>query len=84
MGGALGLALGAALPSVDAALELGKMVTMVFIIFGGLFFDDGALPAALRWLPAVSPVKRAWEALVSNEFAGLVFEVQSRSLSLSI
>ena len=35
VGSALGLALGALMPSVDAALEAGKMLTMMGIIFGG-------------------------------------------------
>jgi len=74
VGSALGLFLGALMPSVDAALELGKMLTMVSIIFGGLYFNESTLPHALRWVPRVSPVKRAFEGLAANEFRGLVFE----------
>jgi len=74
VGGALGLALGAALPSVDAALEIGKVLTMVFIIFGGLYFDLSTLPHWLQPLSALSPVKHAWDGFVANEFSGLVFE----------
>jgi hypothetical protein len=72
VGSALGLFLGALMPSVDAALELGKVVTMVGVIFGGLYFDEATLPGWLRWVGACSPVKRAWEGLVANEFQGLV------------
>eukprot|EP00618_Florenciella_parvula_P037462 CAMPEP_0119525604 /NCGR_PEP_ID=MMETSP1344-20130328/40364_1 /TAXON_ID=236787 /ORGANISM="Florenciella parvula, Strain CCMP2471" /LENGTH=144 /DNA_ID=CAMNT_0007564413 /DNA_START=103 /DNA_END=533 /DNA_ORIENTATION=+ len=59
VGSTMGVALGVMLPSVDMALEIGKMLTMVMIIFGGLYFDVETLPSALRWLPAASPVKRA-------------------------
>jgi hypothetical protein len=50
------------------------MLTMVSIIFGGLYFDETTLPAPLRWLPAASPVKRTWEGLVANEFADFAFD----------
>ena len=47
---------------------------MVFIIFGGLYFDLSTLPTWLRPLSSLSPVKLAWDGFVANEFAGLTFE----------
>jgi hypothetical protein len=77
VGSALGLLLGVVMPSVDSALEIGKVITMVTIIFGGLYFDVSTLPWFLQLLPLLSPVKICWEGLVVNEFQYLEFDDDS-------
>ncbi len=53
-GSALGMCVGALSPSLELAMEIGKAVMMTFTIFGGLYFDESTLPAALSWLPRAS------------------------------
>ena len=53
-GSALGMCVGALAPSLELAMEIGKAVMMTFTIFGGLYFDESTLPAALSWLPRAS------------------------------
>jgi hypothetical protein len=79
VGSALGLLLGVVMPSVDSALEIGKVITMVTIIFGGLYFDVSTLPWFLQLLPLMSPVKICWEGLVVNEFQYLEFDDDNSS-----
>lgn len=71
---ALGLAVGAAAPSTEAALAIGPAVILVSIVFGGLFVNEASTPAALRWLPHTSLIKQAFSGMCVNEFAGLTFE----------
>jgi ABC-type multidrug transport system permease subunit len=71
---ALGLAVGAAAPTADAALALGPAVMVVFIVFGGVYVNQANVPAVLRWVPRASLIKHAFEGLAVNEFAGLTFD----------
>jgi len=73
---ALGLTVGAVAPSVDFAMALGPMVMVIFIVFGGFYVNADTIPAPLRWLPNVSLIKWAFEALTINDFAGLKFETK--------
>ncbi|KAF8057645.1 FUM1 [Scenedesmus sp. PABB004] len=72
---ALGLAVGAAAPSTDAAVAIGPAVMLVWIIFGGYYANPENIPRALRWLPQASLIKHAFEALCINEFGGLEFDL---------
>jgi ABC-type multidrug transport system permease subunit len=65
---ALGLAVGAAAPSTEAALAIGPAVILVSIVFGGLFVNEKSVPRALRWVPATSLIKHAFEGACINEF----------------
>ena len=71
---ALGLAVGAAAPSTEAALAIGPAVILISIVFGGLFINEASTPRALRWLPHTSLIKQAFSGMCVNEFAGLAFE----------
>ena len=46
---ALGMAVGAAAPSTEAALVLGPAVVLVFIVFGGLYTNIDDMPGYLKW-----------------------------------
>ena len=70
----LGLAVGAAAPSADAAAALGPAVMVVFIVFGGYYVNPKSVPRPLRWLPRASLIKHAFEGLAVTEFRGLQFE----------
>ena len=70
----MGLAVGAAAPSADAAMAIGPAVTVIFIVFGGVYVSGGGVPRWLRWVPRASFIKHAFEGLVVNEFEGMRFE----------
>jgi hypothetical protein len=55
---ALGLAVGAAAPSTEAALAIGPAVILVSIVFGGLFVNEQDVPAWLAWVPNTSLIKQ--------------------------
>lgn len=67
---ALGLAVGAAAPSTEAALAIGPAVILVSIVFGGLFVNESSVPRALKWLPAASLIKQSFAGMCINEFKG--------------
>lgn len=71
---ALGLAVGAAAPSADAALALGPAVMVVFIVFGGVYVNAASVPRVLRWVPRASLIKHAFEGLAVGEFDGATFD----------
>ncbi|PSC72649.1 ABC transporter G family member 7 isoform A [Micractinium conductrix] len=75
---ALGLAVGAAAPSTEAALAIGPAVILVSIVFGGLFVNEANVPGPLKWLPAASLIKQAFEGACVNEFKGAEFEPDER------
>ncbi|CAG9467340.1 unnamed protein product [Pedinophyceae sp. YPF-701] len=70
----LGLAVGSVAPSADAALALGPIVMVIFIVFGGLYVQEKTVPRPLRWIPKVSLIKNGFQGLCVNEFQGLKFE----------
>ena len=71
---ALGLAVGAAAPSTEAALAIGPAVILVSIVFGGLFVNASNVPRPLRLLPKTSLIKHTFEGACINEFQGQEFE----------
>lgn len=72
----LGMAVGAAAPSTDAALVLGPAIMLVFVVFGGLYTNQGDVPRWLRWVPNTSAIKAGYDTLCKNEFAGLELEAE--------
>lgn len=71
-----GLAIGALVPSTDAALAIGPSSFVLQVVFGGLYITERSVPKWASWLPRVSIIKHAYEALCVNEFRGLKFEKQ--------
>ncbi|GBF92012.1 ATP-binding cassette transporter [Raphidocelis subcapitata] len=75
---ALGLAVGAVAPSAESAVAIGPAVILVHIVFGGLYVNADSVPRALRWLPRISLIKAAFQALVINEMEGLAFDADDK------
>uniref|UniRef100_A0A7S1ERH2 Probable ATP-dependent transporter ycf16 n=1 Tax=Timspurckia oligopyrenoides TaxID=708627 RepID=A0A7S1ERH2_9RHOD len=73
--GAMGLAVGAIAPSVQAAVALGPNMMTLFIVFGGYYVNAESVPWVLRWVPNISMIRWAFRALAINEFDGLFFDV---------
>ncbi|OSX76578.1 hypothetical protein BU14_0184s0005 [Porphyra umbilicalis] len=69
---AIGLTMGALAPSTEAALAAGPASFVIFIVFGGQFVTR--TPKALQWLPRISLIRHAFEALCVSELGGLALE----------
>lgn len=73
---AMGLTVGAMVPTTEAAMALGPSLMTVFIVFGGYYVNSENTPTVFRWIPQISLIRWAFQALCINEFKGLKFEQQ--------
>eukprot|EP00173_Palmaria_palmata_P004296 Plantae.Rhodophyta-Palmaria_palmata.ctg555.p1 GENE.Plantae.Rhodophyta-Palmaria_palmata.ctg555~~Plantae.Rhodophyta-Palmaria_palmata.ctg555.p1 ORF type:complete len:384 (-),score=62.38 Plantae.Rhodophyta-Palmaria_palmata.ctg555:1248-2264(-) len=69
-----GLFIGSIAPSPEAAVAIGPSSFVIFIVFGGLYVNGDNVPRWLSWVPRISIIKHAFEALCVNEFRGIQFE----------
>ncbi|XP_051149198.1 ABC transporter G family member 7 [Andrographis paniculata] len=74
---AMGLTVGAMVPTTEAAMALGPSLMTVFIVFGGYYVNSENTPIIFRWIPHVSLIRWAFQGLCLNEFTGLKFEHQN-------
>ncbi|CAM8886075.1 unnamed protein product [Rhodiola kirilowii] len=74
---AMGLTVGAMVPSTEAAMAVGPSLMTVFIVFGGYYVNAENTPIIFRWLPRVSLIRWAFEGLCINEFRNLQFDHQN-------
>ncbi len=47
---ALGVAISASCDSEKSAMALAPAVTVVLMLFGGFYVNEGTIPAAIRWI----------------------------------
>ncbi|KAL6969919.1 ABC transporter G member 7, variant 3 [Sarracenia purpurea var. burkii] len=73
---AMGLTVGAMVPTTEAAMALGPSLMTVFIVFGGYYVNAENTPIIFRWIPRVSLIRWAFQGLCINEFSGLQFDHQ--------
>nr|ATB19617.1 putative ABCG7 [Juniperus indica] len=73
---AMGLTVGAMVPTTEAAMALGPSLMTVFLVFGGYYVNSENTPVVFRWIPRISLIRWAFQALCINEFSGLQFEQQ--------
>lgn len=78
---AMGLTVGAMAPTTEAAMALGPSLMTVFLVFGGYYVNSENTPTVFRWIPRISLIRWAFQALCINEFKGLKFE-QRQSFDL--
>lgn len=69
-----GLVVGALFPSTDTALAVGPSTFVMQVVFGGLYITDKSVPKWAAWIPKISIIKHAFEALCINELRGLTFD----------
>ncbi|EEF35762.1 abc transporter, putative [Ricinus communis] len=74
---AMGLTVGAMVPTTEAAMALGPSLMTVFIVFGGYYVNSDNTPIIFRWIPNVSLIRWAFQGLCINEFRGLKFDHQN-------
>ncbi|XP_027367247.1 ABC transporter G family member 7 isoform X3 [Abrus precatorius] len=73
---AMGLTVGAMVPTTEAAMAVGPSLMTVFIVFGGYYVNPENTPIIFRWIPNVSLIRWAFQGLCINEFSGLQFDHQ--------
>ncbi|KAL4301667.1 hypothetical protein GQ457_10G029600 [Hibiscus cannabinus] len=73
---AMGLTVGAMVPTTEAAMALGPSLMTVFIVFGGYYVNADNTPIIFRWIPRASLIRWAFQGLCVNEFTGLKFDRQ--------
>ncbi|EOA23550.1 hypothetical protein CARUB_v10016744mg [Capsella rubella] len=74
---AMGLTVGAMVPSTEAAMAVGPSLMTVFIVFGGYYVNADNTPIIFRWIPRASLIRWAFQGLCINEFSGLEFDHQN-------
>ncbi|GAV74273.1 ABC_tran domain-containing protein/ABC2_membrane domain-containing protein [Cephalotus follicularis] len=74
---AMGLTVGAMVPTTEAAMAVGPSLMTVFIVFGGYYVNAENTPFIFRWIPRVSLIRWAFQGLCINEFNGLEFDHQN-------
>ncbi|XP_050221794.1 ABC transporter G family member 7 [Mercurialis annua] len=74
---AMGLTVGAMVPTTEAAMAVGPSLMTVFIVFGGYYVNSDNTPIIFRWIPNVSLIRWAFQGLCINEFRGLKFDHQN-------
>lgn len=72
-GMAVGTVAGAAFPDINMALVVLPLILLPLMMFSGLFVNVGAIPIYFSWIKYISPMKYAYNALMKNEYLGLVF-----------
>lgn len=80
-GQALGRLLCALFRKQVTANSASSVIILVFGTVGGFMPSFGSIPAILRWLSWLTPVSYAFEGLMLNEFADLVFESDLKGAS---
>ncbi|CAI9096730.1 OLC1v1032940C5 [Oldenlandia corymbosa var. corymbosa] len=73
---AMGLTVGAMVPTTEAAMAVGPSLMTVFLVFGGYYVNAENTPIVFRWIPRVSLIRWAFQGLCINEFKGLQFDHQ--------
>ncbi|XP_028553232.1 ABC transporter G family member 7 isoform X2 [Dendrobium catenatum] len=71
---AMGLTVGAMVPTTEAAMAVGPSLMTVFIVFGGYYVNAENTPVIFKWIPHISLIRWAFQGLCINEFSGLQFE----------
>ncbi len=72
----LGMLVGSYASSVDSAIATAPAVMVIFIVFGGLYVVN--TPKWLSWVPSISLIRWAYQALAINELDGLEIIPESR------
>lgn len=73
-GMAVGTVAGAAFDRIEMALAVLPLLLLPLMMFSGLIVNIGSIPIYFRWIKTISPMKYGYEALMKNEYVGLVFD----------
>jgi ABC-type multidrug transport system permease subunit len=73
-GMAVGNVAGAAFNGIGMALAVLPLLLLPLLMFSGLIINMGSIPFYFRWFKHISPMRYGYEALMKNEYKGLVFK----------
>jgi hypothetical protein len=73
VGVAMGLAVGAAVPSIESAKAVSSALLTVNNLFAGFYINIASLPIIARWIPFLDFFFWTFNALCVNEYQGLTF-----------
>lgn len=73
-GMAVGTVAGAAFDGIGMALAVLPLLLLPLLMFSGLIINMGSIPIYFRWIKHLSPMKYGYEALMKNEYAGMLFD----------
>ncbi|KAI9087121.1 hypothetical protein K1719_030956 [Acacia pycnantha] len=71
---AMGLTVGAIVPTTDSAMVVGPSLMTIFVVFGGYYVNHDNIPIIFHWIPRVSLIRWAFQGLCVNEFRDLQFD----------
>ena len=54
---AMGLTVGAMVPTTEAAMAVGPSLMTVFLVFGGYYVNAKNTPIIFRWIPRASLIR---------------------------
>lgn len=54
---AMGLTVGAMVPTTEAAMAVGPSLMTVFLVFGGYYVNAKNTPIIFRWIPQASLIR---------------------------
>ena len=57
----------------EGAQQVSTLILIVFVLFGGFYQNADNVAVYFVWVPYISFIRWGFEALVHNEFTGLVF-----------
>lgn len=79
---AMGLTVGAMVPSTEAAMAVGPSLMTVFIVFGGYYVNAENTPLVFRWIPRVSLIRwYSHSTLSSNIYRHKLIIYKKKTLS---
>ncbi|KAI8621733.1 P-loop containing nucleoside triphosphate hydrolase protein [Chytriomyces sp. MP71] len=70
VGFSIGVCCACSFPNLEVALLAVPLILMPMMLFSGFFVNTAQIPAWLRWIKYLSPMKYAFEGAVRNQFTG--------------
>lgn len=80
--GCVAYMMGACSPNPAVATFGGAMAVLIYLLFGGLFVSNQAIPHYMQWIQFLTPIYYAYEAMAVNEFDGTVVMMKVDTHSL--
>ncbi len=76
-GRGLGIFMGSIFKDMATATENGNFLMLPLLMFSGILSPLDSLSPYINWMQYVSPFKYGLEAVVTNQFSGIVFQAIS-------
>ncbi|KAJ3075788.1 ATP-binding cassette sub- G member 1 [Podochytrium sp. JEL0797] len=70
VGFSIGVCCACSFPSLEVALLIMPLILMPMMLFSGFFVNTAQIPAWLRWLKYVSPMKYSFEGAIRSQLSG--------------